>query len=134
MEILEAAPAESKSKRHYAGWNCGNVRGRAKPHAMTCEMTFARKKQNRRRTGKVRRRSIEWYSDLLRERFFAGVLDATTTELADELVGGVLSAGPDRLEAAGRAGAPEDSRRTIHRAPSGDGSFVALSVDVERGL
>jgi hypothetical protein len=28
--------------------------------------------------------------------FLAGVLDATTTELADELVGGVLSAGPDR--------------------------------------
>ncbi len=36
--------------------------------------------------------------------FFAGVLDVTTTELADELVGGVLSAGPDRLEAAGRHG------------------------------
>ena len=39
--------------------------------------------------------------------FLAGVLDATTTELADELVGGVLSAGPDRLEAAGRAGLPQ---------------------------
>ncbi len=37
----------------------------------------------------------------------AGVLDVTTTELADELVGGVLSAGPDRLEAAGRAGVPQ---------------------------
>lgn len=36
----------------------------------------------------------------------AGVLDITTTELADELVGGVLSAGADRLEAAGRAGVP----------------------------
>jgi uncharacterized protein (UPF0261 family) len=33
--------------------------------------------------------------------FLAGVLDITTTELADELVGGVLSAGPHRLEAAG---------------------------------
>ena len=31
----------------------------------------------------------------------------TTTELADELVGGVLSAGPDRLEAAGAAGVPQ---------------------------
>ena len=31
----------------------------------------------------------------------------TTTELADELVGGVLSAGPDRLEAAGAAGLPQ---------------------------
>ncbi len=37
----------------------------------------------------------------------AGVLDITTTELADELVGGVLSAGPDRLTAAGRAGIPQ---------------------------
>jgi uncharacterized protein (UPF0261 family) len=36
-----------------------------------------------------------------------GVLDATTTELCDDLVGGVLSAGPDRLEAAGRAGVPQ---------------------------
>jgi uncharacterized protein (UPF0261 family) len=38
---------------------------------------------------------------LVRAGFVAGVLDVTTTELADELVGGVLSAGPDRLEAAG---------------------------------
>ncbi|MFI7613742.1 Tm-1-like ATP-binding domain-containing protein [Nonomuraea terrae] len=38
---------------------------------------------------------------------FAGVLDLTTTELADELVGGVLSAGPDRLTAAGAAGVPQ---------------------------
>jgi len=39
--------------------------------------------------------------------FLAGVLDLTTTELADELVGGVLSAGPDRLGAAGAAGLPQ---------------------------
>jgi uncharacterized protein (UPF0261 family) len=39
--------------------------------------------------------------------FLAGVLDLTTTELADELVGGVLSAGPDRLEAAGAAAVPQ---------------------------
>ena len=39
--------------------------------------------------------------------FLAGVLDLTTTELADELVGGVLSAGPDRLEAAGELGLPQ---------------------------
>jgi len=37
----------------------------------------------------------------------AGVLDLTTTELADDLVGGVLSAGPHRLEAAGRRGVPQ---------------------------
>jgi uncharacterized protein (UPF0261 family) len=39
--------------------------------------------------------------------FLAGALDATTTELADDLVGGVLSAGPERLEAVGRAGLPQ---------------------------
>jgi uncharacterized protein (UPF0261 family) len=44
---------------------------------------------------------------LVQDGFLAGVLDATTTELCDELVGGVLSAGPDRLEAAGRAGLPQ---------------------------
>lgn len=47
------------------------------------------------------------FEALITAGFFAGVLDATTTELADELVGGVLSAGPDRLEAAGRAGMPQ---------------------------
>ncbi len=36
----------------------------------------------------------------------AGVLDITTTEWADELVGGVLAAGPQRLEAAARRGVP----------------------------
>jgi uncharacterized protein (UPF0261 family) len=36
-----------------------------------------------------------------------GVLDLTTTELADDLVGGVLTAGPRRLEAAGAAGLPQ---------------------------
>jgi len=36
----------------------------------------------------------------------AGVLDLTTTEWADELVGGVFTAGPQRLEAAARHGVP----------------------------
>ena len=45
--------------------------------------------------------------DLVKGGFLAGVLDATTTELADELVGGILSAGPDRLEAAGQTGLPQ---------------------------
>src|SRR5205823_2745542 len=44
---------------------------------------------------------------LARDGFLAGVLDITTTELADDLVGGVLSAGPDRLEAAGELGLPQ---------------------------
>jgi uncharacterized protein (UPF0261 family) len=37
----------------------------------------------------------------------SGVLDITTTELADELVGGELSAGPDRLTAAALRGVPQ---------------------------
>jgi len=45
--------------------------------------------------------------ELVKGGFLAGVLDVTTTELADELVGGVLSAGPARLEAAGQAGLPQ---------------------------
>lgn len=44
---------------------------------------------------------------LIREGLVAGVLDITTTELADELVGGVLSAGPDRLTAAAACGVPQ---------------------------
>lgn len=44
---------------------------------------------------------------LARSRMLAGVLDLTTTELADDLVGGVLTAGPDRLTAAGAAGIPQ---------------------------
>lgn len=44
---------------------------------------------------------------LARGGFFVGVLDSTTTELADELVGGVLSAGPERLDAAGELGLPQ---------------------------
>jgi uncharacterized protein (UPF0261 family) len=39
--------------------------------------------------------------------YLRGLLDITTTELCDDLVGGVLSAGPDRLEAAGRLGLPQ---------------------------
>ena len=44
---------------------------------------------------------------LARSGFLTGVLDMTTTELADELVGGVLTAGPDRATAAGSAGVPQ---------------------------
>lgn len=38
--------------------------------------------------------------NLIENDYFAGVLDLTTTEWADELVGGVLNAGENRLEAA----------------------------------
>lgn len=45
--------------------------------------------------------------DLIAAGFFDGVLDLTTTEWCDELVGGVLNAGPHRLEAAGRFNIPQ---------------------------
>ena len=44
---------------------------------------------------------------LMRAGFITGSLDITTTELADELVGGALSAGPERLETAGALGLPQ---------------------------
>ena len=43
---------------------------------------------------------------LIERGLVSGVLDITTTEWADELVGGVLAAGPTRLEAAARHGIP----------------------------
>jgi uncharacterized protein (UPF0261 family) len=43
---------------------------------------------------------------LIASGLVAGVLDLTTTEWADELVGGVLSAGPERLDATARAKIP----------------------------
>jgi uncharacterized protein (UPF0261 family) len=44
---------------------------------------------------------------LIDSGFIVGVLDITTTELCDRLVGGVLAAGPERLEVAGRNGVPQ---------------------------
>lgn len=44
---------------------------------------------------------------LIEEGAFQAVLDITTTEFADELVGGIMSAGPHRLEAAARKGIPQ---------------------------
>jgi uncharacterized protein (UPF0261 family) len=45
--------------------------------------------------------------DLVKQREIDAVLDISTTELADEVVGGVLSAGPHRMEAAGDMGIPQ---------------------------
>ena len=45
--------------------------------------------------------------ELIAEGQFDGVLDLTTTELADELIGGVMAAGPDRLTAAALKGIPQ---------------------------
>ncbi len=44
---------------------------------------------------------------LVEEGYINGVLDITTTEWADELVGGVLTAGPTRLDAAAKTGVPQ---------------------------
>lgn len=44
---------------------------------------------------------------LMRSGHITGALDVTTTELVDEIVGGILSAGPDRLETAGEMGLPQ---------------------------
>lgn len=44
---------------------------------------------------------------LIADGLIAGVLDLTTTEWADEVAGGILSAGPERLDAAGRVGVPQ---------------------------
>ena len=43
----------------------------------------------------------------IHDGIIAGVLDITTTELADELVGGILSAGKDRVTAAAMQGVPQ---------------------------
>lgn len=43
---------------------------------------------------------------LIADGLIAGSLDMTTTELADEVCGGVMSAGPDRCMAASKAGIP----------------------------
>ncbi|GAA4469636.1 Tm-1-like ATP-binding domain-containing protein [Nibrella saemangeumensis] len=44
---------------------------------------------------------------LIAEGCFDAVLDVTTTELADDLCGGICSAGPDRLMAAAKQGIPQ---------------------------
>ena len=45
--------------------------------------------------------------DLIKSGHIKGVLDITTTEWCDELIGGVLAAGPERLENAGKMGIPQ---------------------------
>jgi len=45
--------------------------------------------------------------EMIKDGYVVGVLDITTHEIADFLLGGVLSAGPDRLTAAGRKGIPQ---------------------------
>ncbi len=49
-------------------------------------------------------RSME---ELIRDGYITGMLDITTHEIADEMLGGVLGAGPDRMTAAGELGIPQ---------------------------
>ena len=49
-------------------------------------------------------RSME---SLVESGYITAVFDATTTELMDEVAGGTLTAGPDRLEIAGSLGLPQ---------------------------
>lgn len=49
-------------------------------------------------------RSME---ELIRDGYITGILDITTHEIGDEMLGGVLSAGPDRMTAAGDMGIPQ---------------------------
>jgi uncharacterized protein (UPF0261 family) len=45
--------------------------------------------------------------NLIRDGYFAGLLDVTTTEWADQLTGGVLSAGPERMDGAAQLAVPQ---------------------------
>ena len=47
------------------------------------------------------------FEALIKDGYFTGVGDITTTEWCDELFGGVLPAGPDRLDAAAKKGIPQ---------------------------
>jgi len=49
-------------------------------------------------------RSME---ELIDDGYIVGMLDITTHEIADELLGGILGAGPHRLTTAGRKGIPQ---------------------------
>jgi uncharacterized protein (UPF0261 family) len=49
-------------------------------------------------------RSME---ELIRDGYITGVLDITTHEIGDEMLGGVLGAGPERMTAAGELGIPQ---------------------------
>jgi len=55
-----------------------------------------------------------------------GVLDVTTTEVADEVVGGILPCGPLRFEAILEAKVPQ---YILGRAPSVDGFYGASSME-----
>ena len=51
--------------------------------------------------------NMETLEQLVNENYIAGVLDITTTEWADEIAGGVLSAGTGRLDVVAERGVPQ---------------------------
>ena len=46
---------------------------------------------------------------LVESKLISAVIDVTTTEIADEVVGGVLTAGPERMDAIARTRVPVSS-------------------------
>jgi len=51
--------------------------------------------------------NMETLEQLVKENYITGVLDITTTEWADEIAGGVLSAGAGRLDVVAEKGVPQ---------------------------
>ena len=60
--------------------------------------------------------------ELIDEGRFAAVIDFTTSEIAEELVGGSTSAAPGRLPRIGRLGLPQSSSRAASTSPSSAGA------------
>jgi uncharacterized protein (UPF0261 family) len=125
--IVDVAGLNRISRRIFtnaAGAICGMVTGEVEPSAEDKPMIAATMFGNTTRAVENARRIMEEHGYevlvfhatgtggrtmemLIENGYFAGVLDITTTEWADEVCGGVLSAGPSRLEAAARCGIPQ---------------------------
>ena len=119
------ANAAARDRRHGAAYRCRPIGGKPLVAATMFGVTTPCVTTARERLEELGYEVLVFHATgaggqsmeaLAKDGFLAGVLDVTTTELADELVGGVLSAGPDRLEAAGAAGVPAGrlARRPRH--------------------
>lgn len=88
-----------------AGRGCNHVRG----HHSVRDHGTRRTRATRLRGTHVPcyRRRGNSMERLVASEMIDAVLDATTTELADELVGGIHPAGPERLRTAARLGIPQ---------------------------
>ena len=102
MALASAEPLSSRSQRLVAATQFG-VTTPAVEHARTFLAEKGLTLVPFHATG-VGGRAME---ALIVEGMFEAVLDLTTTEWADEVVGGTLSAGPSRLEAAAKTGTPQ---------------------------